>query len=376
VNPLKTVKLFGISVRTIATSMVSVGVTLLCLGFIVDSLVTSEVRWGTHTYSDSYVLEPFAHTEIELNITKSLNILSVVATSHNLLEVTIIANDFVYYEWTGKEITENAFLDLPGIWTVKFQNPSPTMLPYSYTVTLKEKNYETRKPFIWLFTPSLICGSISVALGSLCLLSSEIPKGILDPSLFYSKLREKLAIRWRWRALIKTTAIVSMALLMIFSYQVMAFFLKTDSPWIVPVSWSMSPTIEAGDLVFLQGTDPRKLEVGEIILFKKIAPNLGSGALTLSIPTLHRIARIENSDNHLFFVTKGDLNQDVDDWFVPEDGISGKVFFVIPRVGIVFIILARIEVKLFIISIIIFLLIIWPSKKKTEKEKPELVQGT
>jgi len=134
----------------------------------------------------------------------------------------------------------------------------------------------------------------------------------------------------------------------------------------------MSPTIKAGDLVFTQGADPKQLEAGEIILFNKIAPNLDSEVSTLSIPVLHRIAEIESFDNRLFFVTKGDLNQDVDDWFVPEDGVSGKVFYVIPRLGIIFIILGKIEVKLFIIFIMVFLLIFWPSKKK---KKPKLTDS-
>jgi len=356
-------------------STLLMGLTLLCISFIGNYLVTSEIVWGTHTYSDSHILKPSAHTETKLNITKSLNMLSIVATADNPLSITVETNNFTYYEWRGMEVNENVFIDLTGIWIVRFRNQKSTTLSYSYTVTLKEKNYETRKPFIWLFTPSLVSGSILIALASVFWLSGIIHERNLRPSLF-SKLKKKFAVRLKLPEIIKTAAIVSIVLLIIFSYQVAAFLLKTDSAWIVPVSMSMSPTIKAGDLVFLQGMDPKKLEVGEIILFKKIAPNLGSEAITLSIPTLHRIAEIESFDNRLFFVTKGDLNQDVDDWFVPEDGVSGKVLFVIPSVGIVFIILSKIEVKLFIISIIIFLLIIWPSKKKTEKDKPEPNQGT
>ena len=82
---------------------------------------------------------------------------------------------------------------------------------------------------------------------------------------------------------------------------------------------SMEPAIPVGSVVVLKPVDTETLKTGDIICFK------------LSEPTsiTHRIINITNEG----FTTKGDANEDPDQWTVKKENIIGKLVFTIPYIG-------------------------------------------
>jgi signal peptidase len=116
---------------------------------------------------------------------------------------------------------------------------------------------------------------------------------------------------------------------------VLAFALQTSTPLHTPISRSMEPTLNVGDLLIIRGglraedihASP---EDGDIIIFR-------SPSNPDAIPIVHRAIEKIQKDGKWYFVTKGD-NNPYDDyrafgWMVPEDYVIGKVIFVIPKVG-------------------------------------------
>lgn len=89
----------------------------------------------------------------------------------------------------------------------------------------------------------------------------------------------------------------------------------------VPLSGSMRPTMDVGDLAILVKTRPERIRVGDIIQFWR------EGEMVM-----HRVNEIRTEGGRLF-VTKGDANSapDLDPVF-PEQ-IRGKVITIIPKIG-------------------------------------------
>lgn len=82
---------------------------------------------------------------------------------------------------------------------------------------------------------------------------------------------------------------------------------------------SMEPAIPVGSVVVIKPVDPETLKIGDIICFQ------------LSQPTsiTHRIINITDEG----FITKGDANEDPDQWTVRKENVIGKVIFTIPFIG-------------------------------------------
>jgi signal peptidase len=82
---------------------------------------------------------------------------------------------------------------------------------------------------------------------------------------------------------------------------------------------SMEPVIPVGGLVVIKPVDPGTLRTGDIICFK----------FSEAISITHRIVKITNEG----FLTKGDANENLDQWTVENEEVVGKVLFVIPFLG-------------------------------------------
>jgi len=82
---------------------------------------------------------------------------------------------------------------------------------------------------------------------------------------------------------------------------------------------SMEPAIPVGSVVVIKPVNPETLKIGDIICFQ------------LSEPTsiTHRIINITDEG----FVTKGDANEDPDQWIVKKENVIGKVILTIPFIG-------------------------------------------
>ena len=84
-------------------------------------------------------------------------------------------------------------------------------------------------------------------------------------------------------------------------------------------SGSMEPAIPVGGIVVIKPVDPETLRIGDVICFR------------LSEPTsiTHRIKNITDEG----FITKGDANEDPDQWIVKKENVIGRVIFTIPFIG-------------------------------------------
>ncbi|KYH39779.1 MAG: hypothetical protein AYL33_007320 [Candidatus Bathyarchaeota archaeon B63] len=113
----------------------------------------------------------------------------------------------------------------------------------------------------------------------------------------------------------------------------LAIALQTSTPLHTPISRSMEPTLNVGDLLVihggLRGEDIHASpEDGDIIIFR-------SPRNPDAIPIVHRAIKKIQKDGKWYFETKGDNNNSPDPWLVPEDYIIGKVILVIPKAGYV-----------------------------------------
>ena len=82
---------------------------------------------------------------------------------------------------------------------------------------------------------------------------------------------------------------------------------------------SMEPAIPVGSIVIIKPVNPETLKIGDIICFK------------LSEPTsiTHRIINITDEG----FITKGDANEDPDQWIVKKENVIGKAILTVPFIG-------------------------------------------
>ena len=86
-------------------------------------------------------------------------------------------------------------------------------------------------------------------------------------------------------------------------------------------SGSMSPIIGKGDVVVVDRKF-NELEVGDVIAFKKE-----------NLIIVHRIVKILEIDDKLYYYTKGDANAEKDNWVIFDDSVIGRVVFNLPYIG-------------------------------------------
>jgi signal peptidase len=84
---------------------------------------------------------------------------------------------------------------------------------------------------------------------------------------------------------------------------------------------SMQPTLNAGDVVIIEGVPPHQIKVGDVILFKG-----------LNVHILHRVIEINPKSGELEFITQGDGLNTIDDP-VSETQIEGKMIANVPKIG-------------------------------------------
>lgn len=94
------------------------------------------------------------------------------------------------------------------------------------------------------------------------------------------------------------------------------------------VSESMVPTIEVYDIIVDTRIDnPSSLKVGDIITFRSNFIDTEGYTIT------HRIISIDNTSGETRYYTKGDHNSRQDEGYITFDNITGKVQYIIPKIG-------------------------------------------
>ena len=89
---------------------------------------------------------------------------------------------------------------------------------------------------------------------------------------------------------------------------------------------SMASTINKGDLVIVEKTNKNEfnlLKNGEVLVYKHN-----------DVTIVHRIVKVFSDDGEYYFVTKGDNNNNVDNFTISQDMVIGKAVFKIPYIGI------------------------------------------
>jgi signal peptidase I len=144
-------------------------------------------------------------------------------------------------------------------------------------------------------------------------------------------------------------------------------------------------TLHKGDLLIIQGVDPKDLKTdypnSDIIVYQN--PNLPANDPQANI--VHRIVKFEDINGTRYFWTKGDGNDSPDVWPnparytdpwspIPEDHVYGKVVMRIPWVGLLALMAQQYAVIPIILVLIIIILIVWEfvlpiMKKKTPTQQ-------
>lgn len=133
------------------------------------------------------------------------------------------------------------------------------------------------------------------------------------------------------RALRVAGAVVLVVLVVPFLVFTIPAVVGADASYVV-LSDSMSPSIEAGDVVIVQERDPGNIEEGDVLTFDAADPGEYGADGGTSIVT-HRVVEIAESDDGVEFVTQGDANNAPDSSPVEAEQVIGVVAFSIPFIG-------------------------------------------
>ena len=117
---------------------------------------------------------------------------------------------------------------------------------------------------------------------------------------------------------------------------------------------SMTPSINAGDVIIVKKVQEEKLQVGDVITFQK-----QDKVIT------HRITNIEEQDGKKVYTTKGDNNNLEDNETIEYANIEGKNVLTIPKLGYIINMLENQIV--FLLIILILLILLFLKIKKDEK---------
>jgi len=163
-------------------------------------------------------------------------------------------------------------------------------------------------------------------------------------------------------------------------YFVLQVSLNTQTPIVVVVSGSMTPIINKGDILFVQGRDPSLIQNGsavekdgDIIVFN--AYGLWSSAPL--DPIVHRVIEKWYDNGTWYFRTKGDANSLPDPVKISEDKVIGVVIGGIPFIGWIKIVLTESGLLiplLIIISVLLIISIVWDFVKEEEKDSERDLQ--
>lgn len=85
----------------------------------------------------------------------------------------------------------------------------------------------------------------------------------------------------------------------------------------------MEPILSVGDVAVIKKCNPNNVEIGDIIEYKMEGYTV-----------IHRIINIYQEKGEIFFITKGDNNEDPDKMPVSENQLIGRVVFKIPYIGL------------------------------------------
>lgn len=96
-------------------------------------------------------------------------------------------------------------------------------------------------------------------------------------------------------------------------------------PALTVMSGSMAPVIRAGDVVVEEAISPLDARIGDIVTFRD--PEDPSRLVT------HRVRSIRAVGHRVEFSTKGDVNNNPEQWQTDSEGTIGRVLYRVPKAG-------------------------------------------
>ena len=88
-------------------------------------------------------------------------------------------------------------------------------------------------------------------------------------------------------------------------------------------SGSMKPEFQVGDIVLVDEIKIQEIKQGDIIQFVREG----------NVKILHRVIDIQETEQGLSFIVKGDANEDADTEPVLEQHVTGKAVYTVPKIG-------------------------------------------
>jgi len=189
-------------------------------------------------------------------------------------------------------------------------------------------------------------------------LTAEPKKGALPQGL-----------RKLWKnGLFRSSFLIAIVVLSVLAFrEALIFTLKTEYPLQTPVSGSMVPTLNVGDLLIVQGV-PDASNVyahpgdGDIIVFRD--PYNPNDLI------VHRAIDKLQIGGTWCFTTKGDANPSPDPWRVPESDVVGKVVWHIPYLGYIKIYMGT-PIGMLLSIVLLLAILILDSLNATRKENKQ-----
>jgi signal peptidase len=153
--------------------------------------------------------------------------------------------------------------------------------------------------------------------------------------------------------------------------------MRTPIPVVVVTSGSMEPTINEGDILFIQNGSAENIKAGthenrtgDIIVYE----TRGLWSFPISEPVVHRVIEKDLVNGTYYFITQGDANGSPDPYPIPENKVYGKVVGIVPKIGWVKLFLDRTGLAIpliVILGIILLISIAWDVVHPDEDEKEE-----
>lgn len=168
-----------------------------------------------------------------------------------------------------------------------------------------------------------------------------------------------------------STTILSVILLMEIIMILQIIFSKDKIPTLfgykplIVVTDIMKEEIEYGDLIFIKTVDTNTLEKGDIITYW----------YENKILITDRIVDIEKNNQETIYITKGDNNENIDEYETNSKQVEGKYEFRIHGFGNVLMYLADIKNILKLMLIIVILGIIWIAAGRLLEKFPNNIQN-
>lgn len=124
---------------------------------------------------------------------------------------------------------------------------------------------------------------------------------------------------------------------------------------VVVLSGSMEPEITVGGVAYVEPIPARDIGLGDVITFRHPSDR--------TVMATHRVVGVDGDRNQRIFETKGDANDEKDDWIVRPQDLVGRVRFDLPYVGYLASVVTRREIYIALIIIPAGLLILLESRK-------------